>query len=221
MVGNFMKKSKKIIAPIICIILAALIGVGIYYVVSNNQVTTPEKVVENFLTAVTDGNVKKAVKYSAMDYEDYICDAYSEDNLNVLIQENTKRIGDQFKTPQEFYAFQSQNYKLSIDSGKDMYNAMLSQMNTKMNVKSIEIAETIPLDLNDDSTKELINFYQRYNFTGLESKDYYNPEQISEAVDVKYVVTLDDGTENEGILTTVKINGDWKVIFNLSDFNAQ
>lgn len=216
-----MKKGKKIIAPIICIILAVFIGVGIYYVVQNNQADSPEQVVESFLTAVTKGNVKKAIKYSAMDYEDYITDAYSEENLKVLIKENSKGMGDQFATPQDFYNFQSQNYGVSINSGKDMYNAMLSKMGSKMSVKSIEITKTTPLDLKDEDTKTLINFYQRYNFTGLDSSEYYDPNEITEIVDVAYTVTLENGEENTGNLAVVKIDGEWKVLFSLSDLSNE
>lgn len=216
-----MKKGKKIIAPIICVILAAFIGVGVYYVVQNNQADSPEQVVESFLTAVTKGNVKKAIKYSAMDYEDYITDAYSEDNLKVLIRENSKGMGDQFATPQDFYSFQSQNYGVSINSGKDMYNAMLSKMGTKMSVKSIGITKTTPLDLKDENTQTLINFYQRYNFTGLDSSEYYDPDEITEIVDVAYTVTLENGEENTGNLAVVKIDGEWKVLFSLSDLSNE
>lgn len=213
-----MKKSKKIILPIICVILAAVIGVGIYFIVSNNNsADSPEKAAMGFLNAVADGNIKKAMHYSAFDYEDYIKDAYSEDNIKLLISENVKGIGDQFATPDDFYAYQSQIYGVSINSGGDMYNAMLTEMSTKSTIKTIEVTNTTDLDLNADETKELLNFYQNYNFTGLEAKDYYDIDKISQAVDVEYKYTLEDGSDYTATLTVVKADGEWGAVFNLSD----
>ena len=98
-----------------------------------------------------------------------------------------------------------------------MYNAMLTEMSTKSTIKTIEVTNTTELDLNADETKELLNFYQNYNFTGLEAKDYYDIDKISQAVDVEYKYTLEDGSDYTATLTVVKADDEWGAVFNLSD----
>lgn len=213
-----MKKAKKFIVSILCILIVGAIAYGIYYIIDNNTVNSPEKVTYDFVTALSSGNTKKAMKYSAMDFEDYVTDAYSESNLRYLIEHNSNGIGDEYNTPQEFYYAYEQSYEVSINNGKDMYNAMLSSASNKLDVKSIEILKTEELDLGSEDTKNAINFYTQYNFDGLNSNDYYNPKEITKAVAVEYKLTLNDGSENTYSLNTVYIDGNWRVLVNLLDY---
>lgn len=215
-----MKKIKNVVIIVLCVVFLGVIATGIYYIVKNNEVNSPEKVTTDFVTALSSGNVKKALKYSAMDYEDYVSDFYGESNLTYLIEQNSNGIADDYSTAEEFYYAQEQNYQTSISSGKDMYLAMLNSIETSTDVKSIEIIETTQLDIDNEGVKETLNFYQRYNYDGIEYEDYYNPERITEAVKVEYKMLLEDGSENTYYLTTVYINGNWRVIVDLLDYQS-
>lgn len=180
--------------------------------------SSPKKTVKKYMNAVIAVDSAAANEYCAFDYEQYIVDYYSEDNLEQLMEDENSwmsfydDVDDIYDGLEDAFP----DYDGKIESGKDVYDAFVAEQNSELEeaeYKEFEIVEVEKVDLDESDIED----YEELLFdddSNLDSKDYFNTKKIKSVARVKVKYKSESGNDTASILL-VKMGSKWKVLDGL------
>ena len=135
-----------------------ILAVVIFCCVSGGS---PEKVATKYADNMNNGNASKAISYLAVDYEDCINDALSDENVNEIVKQNGS--GKEYTAKDYFAEIGTAFGNPSAKNSDDVYKAFLNSYSQqyKGNLKNFEIVDSTDISTDSDEVKSAVEGSQR------------------------------------------------------------
>lgn len=156
-----------------------ILAVVIFCCVSGGS---PEKVATKYADNMNNGNASKAISYLAVDYEDCINDALSDENVNEIVKQNGS--GKEYTAKDYFAEIGTAFGNPSAKNSDDVYKAFLNSYSQqyKGNLKNFEIVDSTDISTDSDEVKSAVEGSQRlvkaFYTEKLDTTKYFNSSKV-------------------------------------------
>lgn len=189
-----------------------ILAVVIFCCVSGGS---PEKVATKYADNMNNGNASKAISYLAVDYEDCINDALSDENVNEIVKQNGS--GKEYTAKDYFAEIGTAFGNPSAKNFDDVYKAFLNSYSQqyKGNLKNFEIVDSTDISTDSDEVKSAVEGSQRlvkaFYTEKLDTTKYFNSSKVKKAVKLNVRYVKNEKVQNS-VWIVVKMGTSWKIL---------